>query len=346
MYEDKTPESIKAEILNDLGHADTREGSYSNDLVSPTALELWKLYDSLNALLAIAFVNENSGEWLEKEAAKYGIIRAPGVKAQVIMILTGTNGTVIPQGTVFLTEDNLEFITRESVTIVDDEISVVAEAAEVGEKYNVDGNTITEQITSISGLSAVTNMAATGGINPQSDAALFTRLDNYRKKPATSGNIYHYEQWALEVDGIGGVKLDPLWDGPGTVKVLVVGQNKEPVGSEIVDNCHDHIEAFRPIGATVTVISAQGLAIDIAASVEIENMTSLQEVQEAFEQKLRAYLQSIAFSKYEIIYNRIAYMLLEVDGVIDYTMLTVNSGTTNIIIDADEVPVLGSVVMT
>ena len=39
-------------------------------------------------------------------------------------------------------------------------------------------------------------------------------------------------------------------------------------------------------------------------------------------------------------------MLLDIDGVIDYTSLTVNGGTTNITIGDDQVPVVGTVVIS
>jgi len=346
MFEDKTPESIKAEILSDLTLTDTREGSYTNDLVGPVALELWKLYDSMNALIPIVYVDETSGEYIDKKAGYYGIVRKPGTKAYATMHFTGNDGTIIPQGTVFLTADGLEFETEESVTITGGIASVVANAAEVGELYNVAAGTITQQIVSISGLSSITNEAAVGGTDPESDKSLVERLYNYLQKPATSGNVYHYEQWALEVDGVGGVKVVPLWNGAGTVKVLIVGPNKTPVDSAIVTQCAEHIELYRPIGATVTVMSAEGLAINVEATISIESTTTKAAVQAAFESSLAAYLQSIAFNKYEIVYNRIAFMLLDIEGVIDYSSLTVNGGTVNITVGDDQVPIAGTVVIS
>lgn len=346
MFEDKTPESIKADILGDISLADTREGSYTNEIVSPVALEIWKLYDSLKALLPIVFVDETSGEYIDKMAARYGIVRKAGTKATALMLFAGTDGTIVPKGTVFLTADGLQFITDEVATIVAGVASVTATALEVGEFYNVSAGTITQQIVSISGLSTVTNEAATGGTDPESDASLVTRLYAYLQKPASSGNVYHYEQWALEVDGVGAVKVVPLWDGAGTVKVLIVGPNKGPVDPTIVTNCAEHIEQYRPIGAEVTVISAEGAEINVTATVELESTTTKAIVQAELAKRLTEYLQAIAFDKYEVVYNRIAYMLLDIDGVVDYSILTVNGGTDNITIDADQVPVAGTVVIS
>lgn len=346
MFETITPESIKENILNELALVDVREGSYTNNLVSPTALAIWKLYDSLNALIPMVYVDETSGVYIDKKAANYGITRKTGTKATAALHFTGVDGKVVPKGTVFLTSDGLEFVTESAVTITAGAARTTAIAAEAGEAYNVPGGSITQQIVSISGLTGVTNDAAVGGTDPESDKSLVERLYAYLRKPATSGNVYHYEQWALAVDGVGGVKVAPLWNGPGTVKVLIVSPAKAPVDQEVVTRCADHIQQNRPIGAAVTVESASALMINVEATITIESTTTKSAVKEAFANSLNAYLQSIGFEKYELIYNRLAFMLLDIEGVIDYEDLTVNGGTSNIAIAANEVPVAGTVVIS
>lgn len=346
MFETITPESIKENILNELALVDVREGSYTNNLVSPTALAIWKLYDSLNALIPMVYVDETSGVYIDKKAANYGITRKTGTKATAVLHFTGIDGKAVPKGTVFLTVDGLEFVTESAVMITAGAASARAIAAEAGEAYNVPNGGITQQIVSISGLTGVTNEAAVGGTDPESDKSLMERLYAYLRKPATSGNVYHYEQWALAVDGVGGVKVAPLWNGPGTVKVLIVSPAKAPVDQEVVTRCADYIHQNRPIGATVTVESASALTINVEAIITIESTTTKSAVKEAFANSLNAYLQSIAFEKYELIYNRLAFMLLDIEGVIDYADLTVNGGTSNIAIADNEVPVAGMVVIS
>ena len=89
MYEDITPESIRQEILANLGaEVDKREGGFASDMAAPVALELWKLYDSLNAVLPIAFVDESSGEYIDKRCGDYGIVRKAGTRATVTLTLS------------------------------------------------------------------------------------------------------------------------------------------------------------------------------------------------------------------------------------------------------------------
>lgn len=347
MFEDITPESIKGEILSEITAVDTREGSYINNVVSPTATQLWKAYDSMNAVIPIAFIDETSGEYIDKRCAEHGITRKPGTKAHAVLTLTGTDGTMIPAGTVFLTLDGMEYETTVAVTIASGTAAVTANADEVGEAYNVPPNSITNQYKSISGLSAVTNAAAaTGGTDPESDESLVTRYYNYLQKPATSGNVHHYEQWALEVNGVGAVKVTPLANGPGTVGVMIVGADKQPVSGEVVTACAAHIEEVRPIGPEITVESAAALPINVTATVSIDTGTTLETVQAELTDKLETYLKSIAFVKYQVLYNQVAYILLGIESVTDYTELTVNGATANITVAANQVPVIGTVVVS
>ncbi len=347
MFEDITPESIKEEILEDLLEADTREGSYTNNLVGPTAVQIWKNYQAMNAMVPIAYIDETSGEYIDKRCAERGITRKPGTKAVAALALTGTDGTVIPAGTIFLTLDGLEYITAAAATITGGTAAVQVTAVEVGEDYNVPPGSIVNQYNSISGLSAVVNpAAATGGTDPESDASLVTRYYNYLQKPATSGNVHHYEQWALEVNGVGAVKVTPLESGPGTVGVLIVGQDRQPVDATIVAACAAHIEENRPIGPTVTMKSAAGLSINVTATVTIDTTTTAEKVQSDFSAKLDAYLKSIAFVKYQVLVNQLIYIMMGIDGVTDIPSLTVNGGTENITVASDQVPTLGTVVVS
>jgi Uncharacterized homolog of phage Mu protein gp47 len=347
MYENLTVETIKNDILSRLStDINISEGSFTNDMVSTVAYEIWKYYQALNAMIPIAFVDETSGEYIDKRCAEYGLNRKAGTKATVHLTFTGTDDTKIDAGKVLLTADGLQFETDETVIITNGTAEVTATAAEIGDNYNVNANTIIYQLVTVSGLNSVTNTAATGGSDEETDAALVSRLYDYLQNPATSGNASHYRQWALAVDGVGSAKVMPVWNGSGTVKVLIVGNDNEPVDSTIVANCASYIEEKRPIGATVTVVSAEGLEVNVEAVVTLDSSTTASIVQSSFISALDTYLKSIAFSKYTLVYNRIAAMLLDIDGVTDYTILTVNGGNGNITIGPDQVPVPGSVEVT
>ena len=111
MYEDKTVESIKADILSRITSMETREGSFANDMAAGVALEIWKVYQAANSLIAIAFVDETSGPYIDKRVAEYGKYRKAGTKsdgASHDAHRHGRNG-VVKKGKVFLTASGLQF---------------------------------------------------------------------------------------------------------------------------------------------------------------------------------------------------------------------------------------------
>ena len=347
LFDDYSVEDIKNDILSDITEFDTREGSFANTLISPTSYKIWELLQSLNAVIPIAFVDETSGIYIDKRANEFGIERKKGTKAQATMKFTGKIGTVIEKNNIFLTEDGYEYILTESVNIGDNgTCEGKVTAAEAGEIYNTDINTIINQYKTINGLVSVTNTtAAVGGTNDETDKSLVNRLYEYWQLPATSGNVYHYKQWAKEVDGVGDAKIFPLWNGNGTVKVVIASSEMLSCGEEIVNNCRAHIEELRPIGATVTVESVLEKSINISCSCTLNGSVSIDDIKLNIEKKVKEYFKNISFNESTLLYNRIGYIVMDTQGVSDFSNLTINDVTENILIADNEVPVLGALVV-
>lgn len=347
MYEDKTSDAIRHDILNDYGGSiNTSEGSFASDMAAPVALEISKTYGAIDRALQYMFLDGVEGAELDLRAGEYGITRKPGVKATGSITINGTNGVAIPEGTAAMTDDGLRYLTDAAVTIADGSAAVTVTAERVGYMYNVSASQITRLYRNIIGVTAVTNTATAGGVDVETDDAMRARLLVRMRTPATSGNAFHYQNWALEVTGIGAAKVLPLFDGPGTVRVLVVSPEREPVVSEIVDACAAHIEEMRPIGADVTVVSALAHNITVTATVEVTTETTIAAVRTAFMDALTDYFRSVAFITNTISYNKITHLLMSVEGVVDFTALLVNANTINITIDDDSVPVLEGVTLS
>lgn len=347
MFDDITPESIKTAILDALDtDMDTREGSFLNDMIAPVAMEIWKCYRSLDALVPIAYVDESSGGYIDLRCAEFGLTRKAGAAAAAAITFAGTSGTVIPAGTAFFTSGGLEYTLDAAVTLADGAGAGMLTASAVGEAYNVVAGAISTMAVAIAGLTSFSCAAAAGGVDEEADADLAARLYARLQEPATSGNAYHYRQWALEVSGVGDARVLPLWAGAGTVKVLLVDADKAPVDGAVVTAAAAYIAEEAPIGATVTVESAEGLTVNVAATVTIDSTTTLTAVQAALVSNLDTYLKDLAFTGYTLLYNRVAFLLMNIDGVVDYSVLTVNDGTENLTIADNEVPVLGTVTVS
>lgn len=347
LFESQTPEVIRDRILSGMGsELQTREGSYAYNLASPVAFEIWRVLMTLDELVYAFYVTKDSGPWLDLNADLLAMVRRGGTKATAVIHFTGRDGVIIPAGTQFYTVAGLEFLLVYDVTLKDGGGTGSLQAAAAGDNYNVDAGEIVRILRNISGLESWTHEDAVGGTDPESDVSLFERIDFRRKRPATSGNENHYIEWARECDGVGAVKVQRLWDGPGTVRVVIVGDDGRPVDDVVVANCAAYIETKRPVGAEVTVVSAQGMNINVSAAVTLNGTTTLETVRSEFVAQLDNYLLSLGFEETVVYYTKIGALLSSVDGVIDYDDLLVNGGTDNVAIDWISVPVSGEVTLT
>lgn len=364
MFEDRTQENIKAEALALLSPAagvSALAGSYADATLGAVAGQLSELYQVLPAVVSMLFVDEYSGPYIDLVGSTYfNITRRPGTKARCDLTLNGDAGTTLPAGTVFLTRSGLEFLLVEDVTIPQTGKGTgILEAAETGAAYNVGEGEINRMYINAVGLSSYTNGEAQGGTDTESDAALLARIRERREKPANGANGWQYRQWALSVAGVGDAKVVELSDGPGTVGVTIVDSSMAPASPEIVEAVQTELDENRPVGARVAVAAPGSVELAVSAVVVITAATTAQAVKEAFAVRLRDYIEEIIRAKYgtiyygpeedgpyTVIYNRILALLLTIDGVENAASLTINGGTDDVTIRADEVPALGTVEVT
>ncbi|PRR70929.1 baseplate J/gp47 family protein [Clostridium thermopalmarium] len=332
-------------VPNDLNKL---EGSFLFDALSPISCELAEakiqLDEILNRVFAVTAAKYGYSEELDKKAEEYGIYRKGGTKATGEIIFDGVDNTVIPKGTIVQTSNGLQFETTEEKIIINGSATVKIEAMEIGEKYNVPSGTITQLPIQLVGIRSINNInPTTGGTENESDAELLQRLLLKIQSPVTSGNPNHYKQWALEVDGVGKVKVFPLYDGNGTVKIVLIDSNKKAPSEELINNVFNHIEDVRPIGPKITVVGGIEKQINITSKVILANGFNIGQVQEEFIKLLDEYLKDIAFELSYVSIARIGNLLLNTPGVLDYTELKINNFSVNVGLSDEEIPVLGTV---
>lgn len=350
MYEQYTKEYIEKRMLDRISaDIDKSEGSFTYDAVAPAAAELAQAYIELDGILEKAFAQTSYGEWLEKRAEEYGVYRKPGTCASGEVTFYGADGTAIPTGTLVQTDAGLQYLTAQPTEIMNGVATVMVEAAAEGVAYNIAAKTVTQMPVQLAGITRLENLyPVTGGTNTETDRDFVQRLLFKVRKPATSGNIHHYRQWALEVPGIGEAKVFPLWDGPGTVKVIVVDSNRLPIDtkSELIKGVADYIEENRPVGAAVCVESAEGLEINVDAKIELSTEYTIESVTQEFRTKLQEYFKSITFSESHVSYLQIGKIILDTSGVKQCPYMTINGCMNDIVLTVCQCPVLNNITIT
>ena len=333
------------EILKELQNQCTSpfskfEGTFEYDVFSSNTIEFMKTYVELGELYKVAFGDTAYGDFLTRKAADSGVIRKESTKAVGFVTVKG-NGE-LPKGSQFATQTGVLFETLEAVT-VDTQATVKVEAVIPGSIGNVTAQAISVIPMSIPGMLSVSNVEPMqDGFEAETDEELRTRYLNHVRNPGTSGNVNHYYEWAMSVAGVGGAKVIPTWNGPGTVKVIVVDTEYKAASKDIVAKVQSYVDKVRPMGAVVTVKTVEPTTINL--SIHPEGAFS----KDVFKELVKAYF--IALEQQVIKGNqtvklsvaKIGSLALDA-GAIDYTRLLVNGRTESITLGVDQLAVLGEV---
>ncbi|WP_373845084.1 baseplate J/gp47 family protein [Clostridium sp.] len=336
----------------------TMEGDFFWSITRPVAEEEYKHRQLMMAFIKLVYLGTSYDGYLDLIGAAIGVIRKDATKTKDTIKIKGVSGTVIQNGKIastVSTEDNrsIEFQFLESKTIDDTAIvEIQVECTEAGTVGNVKANTITILTTPINGVQSIANdHDFISGTDVESNDDYKKRILEKMQKPETSANKAQYKNWAKEVPGVGDAKVFPLWNGNGTVKVVIINANKKAADSELVQKVKDYIdpepegkgEGQAPIGAVCTVVSAAEKAMNITASVVLASGYTLQQAQDNFNTVFEKYLNDLAFNDTYVSYAKVGGILLSAGGIVDYSNLTLNNGTANIPLNDEEIPVVGTV---
>ena len=334
MFSNQTYENIRQRILDNISiDIDKREGSFTSNMVSALAEELAKAYINMSDILSLGFIEDTFDTYLDKRVSEFGVYRKQGSKAIGEIKVEGKEGAIITNGTLIKAND-LYFTVLNDIELPIDNILYV-EANEVGYKYNLLANTEFELVEKNDKVTKLINESNfTKGVDIESDEELRKRFVKVVNNPSTSGNKAHYEEWALEVDGVGRAIVYPLWNGNGTVKVMIIGNDNKPVNEDIINNCKLHIEENMPIGCQLTVTTPTNLDATIVATIELKEGYEIEEVKQEFEAKINEYLKSVTN---EFTYSKVYGLLANIIGIEDIGTLTINGGNSNITISEDKI---------
>ena len=344
MFSNQTYENIKQRILDNINiDIDKREGSFTQNMISPLSEELVKIYLEQRDLVNMAFVRNGFFNYLDDKCWEYGIDRKIGTSAVGEVVFEGEDNTPISNGTVIYHND-LYYVVLNDADIKNGKAELIVEAYEMGKKYNVIKNTeftLREYIEGVAKVYAKDDFK--GCSDTETDEELRDRYFDTIKKSYTSGNVAHYEMWTTEVNGVGLCKVYPLKNGNGTVEIVITDANMLGASSELIESVKANIEEKRPIGANVSVVSATEKAINITANITLANGYSVEEIKREFTEKVVEYLKDISFKSSYVSSARLGNLLLDTNGVFDYIEFKINNLTSNIALNDTEVPKLGTV---
>lgn len=222
-------------------------------------------------------------------------------------------------------------------------------AQQPGVDGNVAAGTITQLNTAVDGVASVTNAAATsGGTEIESDEDLKTRLKALFSGGGT-GTAGWYAREALEEPGVGRVTVVPVWNGAGTVQVIIMTATGHAVAGAIVTSLQNRLDPVAgqgkgeaPVDHTVTVQTPAEIAVNVSATVtfkpgySLDGATGSVALRTQIDAVLRDYLNGLAAGD-DVIYNHVLAQFFRVEGVLNVSNLKTGTaqpplGTTDIAI--------------
>ncbi|EGO86275.2 baseplate J/gp47 family protein [Clostridium botulinum C] len=341
----------------------TIPGDFFWDNTRPTAEEKAELVQlKLQNILKLAFPQTSYGVWLEYLGECKGVFKNPATYATGIIKVKGKSGTVIEKGKVVGTtandkKESIEFEFIETKIIKESGITTVkAKCLVPGTIGNVLHNTLTVLITPINGVESVTNENNfTGGTDIEDEEHFRERVMKADLEEQLSGADTDYIRWAKEVPGVGYVYVISEWNGAGTVKVLILDKNGQPANKELIDTVQKYIAPIvpkgqnrggkAPTGSIVTIATPSILNINVKAKFEFMKEYNSKDVLNKLKDKINKYLSTIDIGGtvlYKAIDTIIGSILLDKQGITDYTNLTVNDAISNIKL-VDQVAIAGEV---
>lgn len=348
----KERQQILDEMLNQIDDSLSKaEGELIFETVNASAIQFADTYKELNTVKDKLSIENLSGAELEQWVKeRTGITRRLSTYS-IGKKLNVTGNGIINVGNLFETRSGIQFEATETKSIVGQGV-INIKCTIAGTIGNVPANQIVLMPVTLSGITAVNNPEPTyDGFEAESDSDLLQRYYDRIRTPATSGNRNHYLNWAKSISGIGDAKVFPLWDGDNTVKVVIIDSNRNPASVDLVERVQNYIDpnisglgdGVAPVGAFCSVRSAIGKEIDISFNALLDTGYVIEQVQEIVSINISNYLKEMAFIHDFISYAQIGSIIINSEGILDYTNLLINGGSGNLTIENDEVAILGGV---
>lgn len=349
-YENQTYDEILNRMLGRVpDNIDKREGSFMWYSQAPAAAELQQEYIALDQFLNEAFADTATREYLIKRAKERGLTPYPASFAIVEATLTGTD---VERGTRFNCGDyNYVVIDKTG----DNTYELQCETAGAAP------NSVYGDMTPIDYVQGLESAELTQLLIPgedEEDTETFRqRYFDSLDAQAFGGNIQDYKEKVGALQGVGGVKVYPVWNGPGTVRVVfTTSENKVP-STELVQTVQTALDpeqnhgeglGLAPIGHYVTVQGVTAQSVDVSMHIEFKSGWDWDNSQSDIYDVIDGYFAelSAAWADNNTLIVRISQIesrILDLDGILDVTNTKLNNDAANAEIAQDCIPTRGTV---
>lgn len=350
MYEANTYDAILERMLEQIPDSiDKREGSIIFDALAPVAVELAQTYIEMDAILNEAFADTASREYLIKRAAERGL--APS--AATYTVAKGEFNIDLAVGDRFSCGD-YNYAASEKISTGIWKLTCETPGS------TPNGNL--GMLIPIDYIDGLTTAALTEILIPGEDEE---ETEDFRSRyfatlstKSFGGNKADYIEKVNAVSGVGGVKVYPVWNGGGTVKLVIINSDYGKATTTLIDTVQTMVDptinkgggdGLAPIGHIVTVGTVTETKVNLTFNITYQEGYSFHEVESYIIGVIDNYFLELCktWDDNDSLIIRISQLesrLLNVTGVVDVTGTTINGEASNLVLSADAIPVRGTVI--
>ncbi|MDN5445780.1 MAG: baseplate J/gp47 family protein [Lactococcus lactis] len=347
---------------------DKREGSIIYDALAPAMYQLSMTYMELYNLLQDTFPTTAVGEYLDLKALERGLSRLEATKATKLGEFKDSSGKLM----------DVPISSRFSTVGQDEQYYRVLEKRSDGifilesESTGASANRYIGDILPVDNFNGLGSAKITDIIIParseESDDSLRERMLKNIQILDFGGNIEDYIQFTSKLEGVGAVQVYPIWDGGGTVKVVVLDSQFDIPNGTLLESIQLVISpgksekgyGIAPIGHQTTIAAPEKRIVNVSLHVDTIVGKTEEDVKPAINDKINEFFLSLrktwqdhdeAYRYKQVIYqSQLIASLLFIDGVANISNVTLNGLKEDLALvnnnDLQECPFLGEVTYT
>ena len=348
---------------------DQREGSVIYDALAPAAMVMAQQSLARANIIKQTYIKTAQGQFLDYRAAEHGTARYAATQTEVKAKFLDSDGNPINNvqiGDQFASIGETPIFY--TVQKINDDLTGELAADDPG----TTANSYIGQILPVTSNDSLSWAEITEIVAPardeETDDHLRDRLLSADDWIAYGGNIADYLAMLSKISEVGAGQVYPVWNGAGTVKLVIVDNNLMPASADLVKKVKNIIDptdnesqghGLAPIDHQVTVVAPTPLTVNIAATVNIDGTHGADIVKAKIKTAIEEYFKLLRQSWNNIdaktgrgysqtIYrSKILSQIMMVDGVINASVPTLNGTDQDIALvfnnQTSQLPVLGEV---
>lgn len=353
MYEDQTYENVLARALAKIAtNVDKREGSLIMNAIAPISAEHANIYILLDSIIRNGYVDTATiKDYVVYRCRERGINPYEATQA----VLKGKFNMNIPVGSRF-SHDELNYTAKEFMEEAGGYYYYQMECETAGEI----GNKSFGELTSIEYISKDLEGELIELLIPAEDDE---SIESLKKRYASSfegtafgGNKQYYKEKTKALDGVGGCIVIPVWNGGGTVKLVITDSEFNKATPTLVESVQAQIDPYpqgegngiAPIGHTVTVTTPEELTVKVSVRITFSEGSNWDQLKSKVINTLEEYFLELREGwengNLVVRISQVENRILNLDGVLDVADTALNGVADNLVVEREKLPILGEVV--